>query len=118
MTTFQILLIAALGALLVVTVVGLIRGWASRRIMAAWTALWIVGLLAAIWPDTTTRVANALGIERGKDLLLYCTALIMPIGFFMLYVRLRRVRRDLTVVVRHIAHLDAHERIPTDDEGA
>ena len=37
------------------------------------------------------------------DLLLYCTALGSILGFFMMYLRLRRVRRDLTVLTRQIA---------------
>ena len=53
--------------------------------------------------EGTTTVASLLGIRRGADLLLYCTALGSILGFFMMYLRLRRVRRDLTVLTRQIA---------------
>jgi hypothetical protein len=120
MTAFQVLLIVALAALLVGTVAALVRGVASRGVLAAWTALWAAGLAAAIWPDATTSIANALGIERGKDLLLYCTTVAVFVGFFMLYVRLRRVRRDLTIVSRRMAMIDVHENPDgtTDEESA
>ncbi|MCH2133549.1 MAG: DUF2304 domain-containing protein [Phycisphaerales bacterium] len=112
MTTFQIILVAAFGGLLGLTVLGMLKGWASRGVLIGWIVVWLVGLLAAIWPDVTTDVAQAMGIERGADLLLYCTTVVMLVGFFLLYSRLRRVRRGLTVLTRQIAMLDPHERGP------
>jgi len=114
MTSFQVILIVALGTLLLATIIGILKQWASRGLLVAWAVLWILGMAAAIWPDSTTSVANALGIRRGTDLLLYCTTIVMLAGFFMLYVRLRRVRRDLTVLTRRLAIMDAHEN-PLDD---
>ncbi len=109
MTAFQILLVLALAGLLAGTAVAWIKRWASRGVLAAWGGLWIVGLVAACQPDATTRVASVLGIRRGADLLLYCTALAMPAGFFMMYVRLRRVRSDLTILTRQVAIMTAHD---------
>ena len=109
MTAFQILLVLALAGLLGGTVVAWIKRWASRGVLAAWGGLWIVGLVAACQPDATTRVASVMGIRRGADLLLYCTALAMPAGFFMMYVRLRRVRSDLTILTRQVAIMTAHD---------
>lgn len=109
MTAFQIMLVLALAGLLAGTAVAWVKRWASRGVLAAWGGLWIAGLLAACQPDATTRIASVMGIRRGADLLLYCTALAMPAGFFMMYVRLRRVRSDLTILTRQVAIMTAHE---------
>jgi hypothetical protein len=109
MTVFQILLLGVMGCLLTVSVAALVRGWIPRGAGLLWALLCVAGGLAAIWPDATTAVARALGIGRGKDLLLYCAIVVMMIGFLMVYVRLRRVRRDVTLLVRHIAIMEAKE---------
>jgi hypothetical protein len=118
MSTFQVILIVALALLIVLTIVAIASGWSSRRGLVAWLVVWTAGLVAAILPDATTRVANSLGIERGKDLLLYCTTLAMLVGFFMVYVRLRRLRRQLTLLTRRIALDEVHENRTGDADGA
>jgi len=109
-TAFQIILVLAFGGLLAGTAVAWVKGWASRPALVAWAGLWLLGLVAAVRPDATTRVAALLGIRRGADLLLYCSSMAMLGGFFMMYVRLRRVRSDLTVLTRQVALMTAHER--------
>ena len=63
--------------------------------------------VAIAWPELTTWAARSLGIRRGADLVLYCAVVVMMVGFLMVYSRLRQVRRDLTLVVRHLALLEA-----------
>jgi len=104
---FQVLALIVLAALLVVTVVAAARGWASRREAAAWSALWLIAAIVVLWPGFLQAVARALGIGRGADLLLYCTVVVMMVGFLMVYVRLRRLRREMTLLVRHLAMRDA-----------
>ena len=103
MTPFQIILIAFFGVMVSGTLLAIARSWASRSTLVMWLAVWLLRLLAACWPEGTTTLASWLGIRRGADLLLYCTALGSILGFFMMYLRLRRVRRDLTVLTRQIA---------------
>ena len=109
MNVFQILLLIVMGGLLAVSVAAFVCRWVPRAASALWTVFCVVAGLAVIWPDVTTDIAKALGIGRGKDLLLYCAIVIMMIGFLMVYVRLRRIRRDVTLLVRHIAILEAKE---------
>lgn len=51
----------------------------------------------------TTRVANIFGIMRGADFVSYCGLLGGLIGFSVVYLRFRRVDRQLTLVVRELA---------------
>ena len=54
-------------------------------------------------------VARKLGIGRGADLLLYCSVGVMMVGFLMVYIRLGRLRREITLIVRHLALKESQE---------
>lgn len=84
------------------------RGQALQRI-----ALLIVlaaGVLAVIFPDATTAVANILGIGRGVDLLFYASIVAMIAYIVSTTVRLRKAYRDFTVLARKVALLEANVR--------
>lgn len=66
-----------------------------------------LGAVFVIEPDWSTGVARLLGIGRGADLVLYLLVLATSWGFLSMYMRLRAVRRDMTVLVRRIALDDA-----------
>ena len=107
MNLFQILALAVVAVLLLVSVTTVFRGSVARRDGTLWTLVWIAAGLAIAWPDVTQVAARALGIRRGADLVLYCAVVVMMIGFLMTYSRLRQLRRELTLVVRHMAKRDA-----------
>jgi hypothetical protein len=107
------------GALFILTLIAALRGWATRREGLLWVVVWVAAGVAIIRPNVTTVVARWLGIQRGADLILYCSVVVMMIGFLMIYVRLRHLRRELTLLVRQIAIRDAMMTPPadsTDDE--
>ena len=107
MNLFQTLALIAIAALFVLTLVAAVRGWATRRDALLWALLWLVAGVAIMWPGVTKVIANVLGIGRGADLVLYCAVVVMMIGFLMVYVRLRRIRREMTLLVRELAIRDA-----------
>jgi small membrane protein len=74
----------------------------------------VAGLLLAFMtavavPDLTQRAANLLGVGRGTDLTLYCFILVATFVGIMLYAKVVRLHRALTVVVRELALLHARE---------
>ena len=81
----------------------------------AWALLWLVAGIAIARPGITAAVARALGIGRGADLVLYCTGVGMLVGVLMMYARLRRLRRDVTLLVRHLAIRDAISAAPPNE---
>ena len=107
MNPFQIIALGVVALLLLLSAVLLVKGWATRRDAILWMLLWLAAGVAIVWPDVTKVVANALGIGRGADLLLYCTFVAMMVGFLMVFARLRRLRRELTLLVRHLAITNA-----------
>lgn len=114
MNLFQILSVAVVTGLLALSIVAMARGWATRREGLVWASVWLCTGIAIARPDLTVLVAGALGIGRGADLVLYCAVIVMLIGFFMVYARLRRLRRDLTLLSRHLAIRDAASTSSTD----
>ncbi|MGA1058184.1 MAG: DUF2304 family protein [Phycisphaerales bacterium] len=109
MTPFQWILVSAIAGLGVVSAIAIAKGKIGRPAGIAWIAVLLVALLAAIDPERVTKVANAVGINRGADLVLYLLALAVFWGFLLVYIRLRRVRRELTLVVRRLAVMEAEE---------
>jgi len=104
---FQVLSLSVVGLLLLLTLVAAWRGWVTRREAVTWSTLWIAAGGAILFPNITSAVAKRVGIGRGTDLLLYCAVVVMMVGFLMVYVRLRRLRREMTLLVRHLAIRDA-----------
>jgi hypothetical protein len=107
MTAFQIVLLGIVMAFLVLTIAAGARRWVSLKSMALGIVVLCLAAVAVTWPDLTTRCARAVGISSGSNLLLYCTVVVMCSGFLMVYVRLRRLRRELTLLVRELALRDA-----------
>jgi len=104
---FQIMLALLFGGFTVFGIVGTYRGWWTRTAGVAWILVCGAGEVAVLWPAMTTRVARALGIGRGADLVLYCSVVTMVMGFLMVYARIRRLRREITLLVRELAIRDA-----------
>ncbi|MFM1804079.1 MAG: hypothetical protein RL136_958 [Planctomycetota bacterium] len=113
MTAFQIILLSSLGAIALTIVALMLRGAVGRIAGALWLLVLFAGMVFAIKPNLTTTIANALGISRGTDLLLYLLVLAVLYGFLLIYLKLRRVRRELTLLVREIAIREASRT--TDD---
>lgn len=107
MNVFQIALLAAVATTVAASVVLGRRGSLPRGIAAILVAGCSLGAVFVIEPDWSTGVARLLGIGRGADLVLYLLVLATSWGFLSMYMRLRAVRRDMTVLVRRIALDDA-----------
>jgi len=107
MNLFQGLALALLAALAAVTVAATLRSSLARRDGVIWLLVWLLAGVCILWPGLTVRLARALGIGRGADLVLYCTVVMTLVGFLMIYVRLRRLQREVTILTRHLAIRDA-----------
>ena len=110
MTLFQVVALIVVAVMCVATLTAFFRSGFARRDALAWSLVWVAAGVAIAWPQVTTWAAHKLGITRGADLVLYCAVVVMMVGFLMVYSRLRQVRRDLTLVVRHLALLEADGR--------
>lgn len=122
MNAFQIILVSVLGTAMLVVAALLARGSVGRIVGALWIAVFAAGVVFAVEPNWTTAIAHRLGISRGTDLLLYLLVLVVLYGFLVIYLKLRRVRRELTLLVRELAirqaERDAGDAAPRDAKDA
>ena len=116
MTSFQWIAFAILGVSFAVTLVLTVRRVITPRVGFAWGLLWIAAAVAIARPELTATIANALGIGRGTDLVLYFAILFMIFGFFAVYVRLRRIESDMTKIVRELAIRSADDAVVNVDD--
>jgi hypothetical protein len=108
---FQHILMVTVGCLFVLSLWLVYKGWVSRLAGVLWAAIWLVAGLTIHWPWLTSKVAHVLNIGRGADLVFYCGMVVMMVGFWVLYVRLRRLRREITLLTRQIALHEAEETL-------
>ena len=79
------------------------QGDITSRELAIWLIFWfLVGLVVAM-PKKTDVVAQFLGVSRGADLLVYLSILVLFFIVFKIIVKLEKIDRDVTKVVRKVA---------------
>ena len=103
MNSFQYIVLTVLVVLCLWTVRGTISGQMRKRIAFFWMLVWGSAGFVLVWPESTLRVAQALGIGRGVDLVVYFGLLTTLVGFFYVYTRFRRLDRQLSLLVRRLA---------------
>lgn len=78
-------------------------GMLSLRGAAFWSVFWLVAAGFVWWPNATTMIANAFGIGRGSDFVLYSAVAVIFFVLFRLHIKLEAVQRDVTTAVRRDA---------------
>lgn len=68
-----------------------------------WLLFWVIAALVVLWPNSTQWLAAYLGIGRGTDLVIYVSVALIFFVLFRLHIKLERMNRDITKVVRHDA---------------
>lgn len=68
-----------------------------------WVAVWVAAAVIISHPDTSTFLADLVGIGRGADLILYVSFLIVFYLIFRIHLMLNRLEQDITQIVSGIA---------------
>jgi hypothetical protein len=63
----------------------------------------LAGIAAVLWPDLTTKIANAVGVGRGTDLVLYLLVTVFAYAALTTTQRIHRLQHDVTVLTRELA---------------
>jgi hypothetical protein len=111
MTPIQILLTSAIVLISVYMYVRLRKSILDTVLIFLFAA---VGVVFVLFPELTTKLANALGVNRGINLIFYTGFLILFFLVLKLYVRSKKLEQNLTELVRKISLEKAEE--PTEDE--
>jgi hypothetical protein len=88
----------------------LLKTWCSYRakqisnsFFILWILLWLIGLFVIFYPGFLTKIANLLNIGRGVDFALYVSIILIFYLIYKINLKIGKINRDLTKVVRKIA---------------
>lgn len=81
----------------------------------AWTKIFgilftLLAIVAIIFPESSNKVANAVGVGRGADLLLYMLTLAFVFVVLSLYIKGKKENQRFVQLARRMAILDAKLR--------
>ena len=109
MNLIKVILIASAATALVVYL-AYFRSAVLDRLIAM--LLFAVAVLAIVFPDSTTGVANAMGVGRGTDLLLYLFLAMSVFYGILFYSRVAKLEETVTALVRHqaVTHAERAQR--------
>lgn len=71
-----------------------------------WLLFWSAVIIVVWQPNLSTGLANRLGVGRGTDLVMYISVVVLFYLIFRLTVKIEKMERNITKVVRKIALLD------------
>lgn len=81
-----------------------IREWKQSRMLFAAILALTLGGIGLVWFDgTATVIANALGVGRGADLVLYVSSAISFVLVVSLLLRIKRLQEQITQLARAVA---------------
>jgi hypothetical protein len=63
----------------------------------------ILFLIAVVFPNLTTNVANVIGVGRGTDLVVYLTSFALICFSIVLVIKFEQLQREITQLVRELA---------------
>ncbi len=108
----KLILIATLGLAALMLIRG--RRSALRLLMRRSLTLGAigVGVLAVLFPDSTTRVAGLVGVGRGTDLVLYALCVAFLFVTIALYLRLNEMHDRYVELARRLALHEALHDTP------
>jgi len=82
----------------------------TGREFLIWLIFWVLVTAATLVPRKTDVLAQWLGVGRGADLLVYLSIIVLFFVAFKIIVRLEKIDRDITKVVRNAALDDKREQ--------
>jgi len=107
MNAFQILGLVFLALVAARTMAGMSRVAGSRRGALLRLLIVATAAVASAEPSAVQRLATAMGIGRGADVVLYGFALAFLATTFYFYARYIRLQQQVTELVRHMAIAEA-----------
>ncbi len=72
----------------------------------SWMILWVAVAMVGVLPKTATLFANAVGVGRGSDLVIYVSLAALFYLVFRLFVKIEDTQREITRLVRTLALKD------------
>ena len=68
-----------------------------------WGLIWIALAIIVIFPEIVIALANAIGIERPKDLPIYVSIIILFVLILKIGIKIEKVEQEITNLVKNLA---------------
>jgi len=68
-----------------------------------WILFWVVAIFATALPEFLVNIANLLGVERGVDLVIYGSVIVLAYMIFRLYAQITSMEKKITKIIRTVA---------------
>ena len=68
-----------------------------------WSLFWTLAIIVTLFPKLLTQVSFFFGIERGVDLIIYLTIILLAYLIFRLYAKITHIEKNVTKIIRRIA---------------
>lgn len=75
----------------------------TLRSLFFWLIFWLAVAVVVWQPNLATEAANRVGVGRGSDLALYISVAVIFYLIFRITVRLEKMDRNITKIVREIS---------------
>ena len=75
-----------------------------------WAILWLLVLIVFWQPESTSRLANLLGIGRGADLVVYLSIIMIFYLLFRIFAHLNKIETEITKLTRNEAIKNVEKR--------
>jgi hypothetical protein len=111
----QFVLIAAVLLLLVFFLRNHGTSRASASVKIGFVLFLVFGIVAVLYPNAVTKLAEALGVGRGTDLVLYGLVVGFAFAMINMYLRFRSLQYREARLVRALALRDAESPVTTPD---
>lgn len=111
MNYFQLIATIVTGSLMVLSLMRLFSPNHRKGVSLVSTLVWFLSCLFILRPDLAMSLANAVGIGRGADLVLYVFVIISMIAAFYFEAKHRNLEAQMTILVRHIAIANAKQGV-------
>lgn len=75
-----------------------------------WSLIWSVVIFVGLFPSVISKASWLVGIERGVDLAIYVSIILLFYLMFRLYVKIDEHDKQVTKLVREMAIKDAKKK--------
>lgn len=77
-----------------------------------WLIFWLAVAVVVWQPRLSTEIANLVGVGRGADLIMYVSVAVLFYLIFRISVRIEKMEKNITKVVREIALRNPKSQAP------
>lgn len=72
----------------------------SLQVAIFWSSIWLTAFAGILSPQTTSRIAEFLGVGRGVDMIIYGSLALLFYLVFRIYIMVEDLRHEITEIIR------------------